>query len=1064
MSLLSTFGQSSAANQALGTNNVPPLFAEDLVRGYRLDVWSGLDTQWHSLHLRNGTYTIGKLGEQKDVTTEGEEGFVQLSVTQAAPNADGTQTSNDLYLNETIARWTGWSLSSDMPGKHLTRFADPDKAIPSQTDPDPENEPITPFKVITKFRVLKNSLPRLRFGNKYRFRMRVVDLAGNSIKLDEPVTDHLTPKMSLPRGSDSIPYLRFEPIVAPYIVLRNELDVTGNGSSMDRIVIRTFNSDESLDGRPADLTANDRHVAPPRASIELAVQHGMFDNLKNNRLNSDDHMWNLIKLRDEGKFQEVKVTIGTTGKAQYVPLERTAIIDKLPYLPDPLARGAALRNLPGTLEGTFAQVEPGVNTCDSIKYDQYKDPNLRPGSATLIGFNGKDDWQKVVPFRIALEEGKKSPMWNSHERLLTIFLPKTQTRVIPISCYTNTEDLKLMGVWQWLREYAEYITTNQPEGDFYEEYGKKDNIVRILQLVEEGGHWMLTPPHLITLVHAVQQPIGRPEFTRLEVQYDSTGAMFGAKILFPEAMPSPNYELLDIIAAWREQGSTDTYLIGGLQVHGESTAKIDLRAKWIDDIDDPSDTEYCKRKNAFSMHVVEIPLNILGEIDTKQPPTPIRTVNQDIPAAYYDPAHDLLCFVRSGSYVGSIESPSITFDYDAAPKHQIGDTKHHLVEYTAVSTSRYREYFPQKEGNQDVKFTRESRPVKVHVPASTRPIAPQIVYVIPTFGWQRETHTNITRSFRMGGGLRIYMNRPWFSSGSGELLGVTTYSVSDTSVGTPSTTTSTSSTSTASSTVTTTTTTTTTYASNPRYSLSLSEDWKHFITQWGQDPIWQSAQLDTIPNWLSFRDADIVETGIELGEVLSNGNPRLVDVSGYKVEFDDVRKLWYCDITVDTTTVNQQRSATYSPFVRLALVRYQPHALKKAKVSRVVLADFTQLTPERAVTITTDPYQPGEISVVISGPAPTGPKPRSYGNPGPTNPVDKPLQVTVTLQERDTSLQSDLAWNDASKNDYTLNIDANNPVPTDPNLSLWSGSIHFIKQPIPKQYRILVQEHEVHIS
>jgi hypothetical protein len=1094
MSLLSTFGQSSASNQGLGTNNIPPLFAEDLVRGYRLDIWSGLDNKWHSLHLRNGKYSIGELENHKDVMTEGEEGFVQLSVTQAAPNADGTQSSNDLYLSETIARWAGWSLSSAMPGKHLTRSADPDKALPSQTDPDPENEPITPFKVITNFKVLKNSLPRLRFGNIYRLRMRVVDLAGNSIKLDEPVTDHLTLKMSLPRGSDSVPYLRFEPIVAPYIVLRDESDVTGNGSSMDRIVIRTFNSDESLDGISADLAANDRHIAPPRVSIELAEQHGMFDNLGGNRLNSDEDMWHLIKQRDEGKFQEVKVVIGTTGNAQSVPLEKTSMIDKLPYLPDPLARGAALRNLPGTLEGTFALVEPGLNTSEStIKYDQYNGPSPscpwpiilpRPGSATLIGFNGKDDWQKVVPFRIALEEGEKSPMWNSQERLLTIFLPKAQTKVIPMSCYTSSEDLKLMGVWQWLREYVEYITTSQDDltdqsgksdGSFYQEYGKKDNLVQILQLAEEGGHWMLTPPHLITLVHAVQQPIGRPEFTRLETQYDPTQAQ-QAKALFSE-MPvqkgTASSDLNDVIVSWRElpssntsnpgsntSNSTDAYLIGALQVHGESTAKVDLRAKWTDDIDDPSDTEYHKRKNYFSMHVAEIPLNTDKGY--------IEIANQDLPPGYYDPAHDLICFVRGGSYIGSIESPAVTFDRDAAPKHQIGDTKYHLIEYTAVSTSRYREYFPQ---NQDARFTRESKPAKVHVPASTRPTAPQIVYVIPTFGWQRDTHTNITRSFRMGGGLRIYMNRPWFSSGSGELLGVTTFS-RDSVIASTKTTPSTTTTPTTSI-----TTTTTTYAFNPQpYSLSQSqsgsgsqsEDWKSFVTQWGQDPIWQSAQLDTIPDYTSFPDADTVETGIELGDpnsgyaLLSNGNPRLVDVAGYRVEFDDVRKLWYCDITVDTKTISQPtRSATYSPFVRLALVRYQPHALKEAKVSHVVLADFAQLTSERAVTVTTDPYHPGEIRVIISGPAPTGPRPAfPTTDPQPTNPVDKPLQITVTLQERDPSLQSDLAWKDASKDDYTLNIDTNNPLSTDPNLFLWSGSIHIIKRPSPKQHRILIQEHE----
>jgi hypothetical protein len=51
-------------------------------------------------------------------------------------------------------------------------------------------------------------------------------------------------------------------------------------------------------------------------------------------------------------------------------------------------------------------------------------------------------------------------------------------------------------------------------------------------------------------------------------------------------------------------------------------------------------------------------------------------------------------------------------------------------------------------------------------------LAPDVVYALPTFGWQRQTETNLKRSVRFGGGLRVYLRRPWFSSGAGELLGV----------------------------------------------------------------------------------------------------------------------------------------------------------------------------------------------------------------------------------------------------------------------------------------------------
>ena len=143
---------------------------------------------------------------------------------------------------------------------------------------------------------------------------------------------------------------------------------------------------------------------------------------------------------------------------------------------------------------------------------------------------------------------------------------------------------------------------------------------------------MLTPPHLITLVHAGQQPMGRPEFTRLDVQYNKDIASDLSKnletefsVFIEDSSPSLSArqlenvntiasDVFDAIVPWREPGntpptppppgdtsppppssspsprprprSTDVYLMGALQVHKASTAKVDLRAKWTDDIDD----------------------------------------------------------------------------------------------------------------------------------------------------------------------------------------------------------------------------------------------------------------------------------------------------------------------------------------------------------------------------------------------------------------------------------------------------------------------------------------------
>lgn len=68
----------------------------------------------------------------------------------------------------------------------------------------------------------------------------------------------------------------------------------------------------------------------------------------------------------------------------------------------------------------------------------------------------------------------------------------------------------------------------------------------------------------------------------------------------------------------------------------------------------------------------------------------------------------------------------------------------------------------------------------------------------------------------------------------------------------------------------------------------------------------------------------------------------------YPVEFDNDRKLWYCDLAID-------HHPMYYPFIKLALARYQEHSVRKngtdVCLSEIVLEDFIQLVPERISTI-----------------------------------------------------------------------------------------------------------------
>ncbi len=999
--LLDTVQQSKAFNDAVASGGAQrrPFFAEDLVKGYRLDVWDSATGDWHSLHFRRAEYAV-EAGASLPATVE--EGFVQLAAMQPAAGAE--PASDDLYLHEAIARWAGWSLAVEMPGKHLSRYADPDRAVPPDGD-DPDyrmNQPVTPFKLIPSFGIVQGTLPRLRFGRRYRFRARAVDLAGGGLELDAPVADQLSAAFALPRDPEGFAYLRYEPVAAPVVVIREASAVAGPGSAVDRIVIRTANADPTLDTAPASLDGADRHILPPRTSVEMGERLGMFDSPAG-ELRSDAATWQLIADRDGGELHQEAIAVA--GQTSSYPLEPGDAVDPLPYLPDALSAGAAIRDLPGGPSGAIGRAASG-GAAGKVDYAALADPNPRPGSATLISFGEDGDWQQERGFRLVLAEPAPGdddprPEWDPAGRVLTVRLPKGTHAVVPLTSYVRPDGLKLMGQWQWLREHVERITVEEPERQHLIPGSDADRIAHVLQRAVEGGHWLLTPPRLLTLVHAVQQPVGRPEFTALDVEHDAERSTDDEPLQTEPIAGRRDPTELAPITAWRRPGATDAYLMGALRLHGASTARVDLLASWDDPVDDLSQPAWTSAHH--EAHADELPLADLREWYLTASGADRRLVG------YYDPEHDQIGFVRSGDSMGRPGRAPFEF-VTAAPRHLLNDTKHHRVAYTAVSASRFREYFPQDEG---LDFTRRSDPVVVDVPASARPLAPSVLYVVPTFGWQRQTETNLMRSVRFGGGLRVYLDRPWFSSGEGELLGVALWS----------------------------------YENG-----SLDEDgrdtFKPFITQWGMDPIWQTAGLAGAPSVGNFTDAAAHDYAVTLEEATARstgGDPGRVDVVGFEPQFDGERGLWFADLTVDTFT------ETYMPFLRLALVRYQPHALLDAKISRVVLADFAQLTPDRSAMVTCDPFHPRRLRVTVSGVAPRGP------GPAPGMP---PTRVRVRVQERDEAVPTELGWRDALAGTATAAAAIDAPVAGDPDLAIWSGTVTFAETPRAGQFRLLVEEHE----
>jgi hypothetical protein len=190
--------------------------------------------------------------------------------------------------------------------------------------------------------------------------------------------------------------------------------------------------------------------------------------------------------------------------------------------------------------------------------------------------------------------------------------------------------------------------------------------------------------------------------------------------------------------------------------------------------------------------------------------------------------------------------------------------------------------------------------------------------------------------------------------------------------------------------------------------------------------------MSDIPAVFDFPDATVTGSSLTLEETTQP-----FDVAGHEVLFDPQRKLWYCDISIGG-------ESAYAPFVRLALARYQPHSIQGVELSKVVLADYAQLTANRSAFLSIDPADPRHARLAIGGPAPQG-----------------PLQnvILVSVEQREPNLASDLGWKDAPPSAVTVTEDA--PAPSEPGAALWAGNIVFAKPPATGQFRIVVREFEL---
>lgn len=349
------------------------------------------------------------------------------------------------------------------------------------------------------------------------------------------------------------------------------------------------------------------------------------------------------------------------------------------------------------------------------------------------------------------------------------------------------------------------------------------------------------------------------------------------------------------------------------------------------------------------------------------------------------------------------------------------DSKYRRVYFEPAATSRYSSFFDDID---ESNATLAGSPHMVEILSTKNPPPPNVAYVIPYYEWSSakedadgadpsgpfdkskkngKQKKAFVRQRRMG--LRVFLERPWFASGDDELLGVIVQQPSQPDIKNEIT---------------------------SKKSVSISNagltDFRFAgkLTLWGGDPIWNAPSsvngMPALAGWadakpwnypqsvfdapatedLRFRPSEVGACGWNL-QIPGFDSSVQIAVVGYRPEFDEDRGVWFCDIPFD-------QAPCYGAFVRLALVRYQPHSVPGKEISDVVLSEFALLNPDRVVRITNQ--TPRSFEVDLCGIANPGfHQAASTAGAVPSVPkIDLGNEYTVSLERRDYNDEGDMGW------------------------------------------------------
>lgn len=244
------------------------LFGHQIDSGYIVEVSRDNATKFHSLSERIADYSVDVSPSFAKNKTECimKDFYDQAAISEVAVAGK----TGRIYLSEDICRWNNWSLACHQNGTHPADATANDKYFEYN---DLE---------LSNIRPKPGSLLPMRFGKRYNFRIKVVDICGNAAPF-EPERE--TPAALIKADK----YVRLEQIKAPELYnarrifecdffKHNEpplLKPAFTGEQLDLMAIR------SVTGEPVSLKSqneqSERTLCPQRVHFSFAETHGVFD-------------------------------------------------------------------------------------------------------------------------------------------------------------------------------------------------------------------------------------------------------------------------------------------------------------------------------------------------------------------------------------------------------------------------------------------------------------------------------------------------------------------------------------------------------------------------------------------------------------------------------------------------------------------------------------------------------------------------------------------------------------------------------------------------------------------